>query len=70
MKLKQYFIPNLNQEGICNNNTIKNEKNDNSNLCYGSVFKCLKKEKNLLLVIPLDKILFVLLRVYYYRIMI
>ena len=42
-KLKNIFIPNLNQEGTCNNNTIKNEKNDNSNFCYG--IKCLEREK-------------------------
>ena len=66
-KVNIIFIPNLNQEGTCNNNTDNNKKNDNSYLCYGSVFKCLEKEKNRLLVIPLDKILFVLLRIYYYR---
>ena len=71
-KVKIIFIPNLNQKGICNNNNNgggenNNEINDNSNLCYGSVFKCLEKEEKRLLEIPLDKILFALIRVYYYR---
>jgi len=51
-----------------------NKKNDNqkkssynSHLCYGSVFSCLKKDKNRLIYIPRDKIMFAILRVYYYR---
>ena len=66
-KIKIIFIPNINEIDTSNKNTKKNEENNNSNLCYGSVFKCLEKEKKRLLIIPLDKVLFILLRVYYYR---
>ena len=66
-KKKIIFIANLDQKGTCNKNNNKNDEKDNSSLCYGSVFKCLEKEKKRILVIPLENILFVLLRVYYYR---
>jgi hypothetical protein len=65
---KIFFISNFEEKKICNIGKQKNELKDcNSKLCYGSVFQCLEKEKKRLLVIPIDKILFVLLRVYYYK---
>ena len=65
---KIFFISNFGEKKICNIGKQKNELKDcNSKLCYGSVFQCLEKEKKRLLVIPIDKILFVLLRVYYYK---
>ena len=58
---KIFFISNFPEKRIGNNEDSK------SKLCYGSVFPCLEKEKKRLLVFPMDKILFVLLRIYYYR---
>ena len=52
----------------CNKkNDENNEQDFNSNLCYGSVFPCQKKDKDKLIIIPADKIMFGLIRVYYYR---
>ena len=45
----------------------QNKKSYNSHLCYGSVFSCLQKDKNRLIYIPRDNIMFAILRVYYYR---
>ena len=51
-----------------NNCNKKNKKDDcNCHLCYGSVFSCLEKDKKRLIFIPKDKIMFVIIRVYYYR---
>ena len=64
-KNKIFFFPNLKEEKKCNKQSKENEYN--SNLCYGSVFQCLEKEEKRILVIPINKILFVLLRIYFYR---
>ncbi len=47
----------------------KCNKNDNTkgDLCYGSVFKCLKKDKKRFILIQKSKIMFVIKRVYFYR---
>ena len=62
-----FFSSNTKENGIkCNKNDI-NKNEYNPNLCYGSVFTCLEKDKKMLLLIPRYKIMFVLLRIYYYR---
>ena len=43
-------------------------KNDNSDLCYGSIFRYMEKEKNRLIYIPREKIVFAIRRVYYHRV--
>ena len=50
----------------CNKNNDIAQGND-SHLCYGSVFPCLKKDRKRNLFIPLDKIMFVIVRIYYHR---
>ena len=47
-------------------NKKNDNKNFNSNLCYGSVFSCLEKDKKRLIILPKDKIMFAIIRVYYY----
>ena len=52
----------------CNKkDTNKQDTSSSSNLCYGSMFESMKKEKNRLIVIPRDKIVFVIRRIYYHR---
>ena len=61
---------NIENEEKCNKKNKYNNKeknNHNSNLCYGSVFPCLKKDRKKFFVIPARKILFALCRIYYYR---
>ena len=61
------FFKSTNEEYEDNCNK-KNKKDDcNCHLCYGSVFSCLEKDKKRLIFIPKDKIMFVIIRVYYYR---
>ena len=45
----------------------KCNKKDNSDLCYGSVFRCLEKERKKYICIHINEIMFVIIRVYYYR---
>jgi hypothetical protein len=54
-------------EENCNKKNINRKEESNRNLCYGSVFPCLKKDRKRFVFIPVDKIMFVLIRVYYYR---
>ena len=57
-----------NEEKCNKKNKNNKEKEDyNCDLCYGSVFSCLKKDKKRLIFIPKDKIMFIIIRVYYYR---
>ena len=65
-----FFLSNNNEtDGKCNKKIDNQKKNSyNSHLCYGSVFSCLKKDKNRLIYIPRDNIMFAILRVYYYRV--
>ena len=51
----------------CNKNNNKDKSEYNCELCYGSVFKCLEKDRKRLIIIPKEKIMFIILRVYYYR---
>ena len=44
----------------CNND-------NNDDLCYGSVFSCLEKDRKRLISIPKDNVMFALKRIYYYR---
>ena len=62
------FFKSTNEENEekCNKNN-KEKEDYNCDLCYGSVFPCLKKDRNRLIFIPKDKIMFVIIRVYYYR---
>ena len=48
------------------NNNINNI-NSKNNLCYGSIFKCPKKDANKIIRIKLDDIRLVLSRIYFYR---
>ena len=41
---------------------------DNSDLCYGSTFPFLKKERNRIIFLPKEKIVFAIIRIYYQRI--
>ena len=60
------FSSNKEIEEKCNKK--ENDENQyNSHLCYGSVFSCLKKDKNKLLFIHGKEIMFALIRIYYYR---
>ena len=43
-------------------------RNDNSDLCYGSIFHYMEKEKNRLIYIPSKKIVFAIRRVYYHKV--
>jgi len=64
-----YFISkNSENDKKCNkNNTNTNKSEYNSHLCYGSVFSSLQKEDNKLIFISRNDIMFILLRIYYYR---
>ena len=64
-----FFLSNNDETDEKCNKKIENQiKNSyNSHLCYGSVFSCLQKDKNRLIYIPKDNIMFAILRVYYYR---
>ena len=62
-----FFSSNNKDDGEKCNKNIYNQNVYNSNLCYGSVFPCLEKDKKRLLFIPKHKIMFVLLRIYYFR---
>ena len=48
--------------------TNKCNKKDNSNLCYGSIFPSMEKENNRIIYLPRNKIIFAIIRVYYFRI--
>ena len=54
-------------EEKCNKKNINKKEESNRDLCYGSIFPCLKKDRKRFIFIPVDKIMFVLIRVYYYR---
>ena len=59
---KFYFLSNKDFGGeTCN-------KKDNSGLCYGSIFPFLEKEKNRIIFLPKEKIVFAIIRIYYQRI--
>ena len=56
-----YFLSDLEfSKDTCNN--------DNSNLCHGSVFPFMEKENNRLIYLPKEKIVFIIIRIYYFRI--
>jgi hypothetical protein len=63
------YFSSTNEENAekCNKKNNSNNKQYNCDLCYGSVFKCLKKDKNKIIFIPKNKIMFVIKRVYFYR---
>ena len=48
---------------LCN----KSQDNNKSSLCYGSIFKCLDKEKNRKLILNIKDIRMILKRIYYFR---
>ena len=52
---------------FCNRN-IKKDKKNGDLLCYGSVFKCPKREYNRKIIIKSSEILFVLIREYFHRV--
>ena len=70
-----YRLQNNEEEILCCNKgneeeiNIRNSNNINSknNLCYGSIFKCPKKDANKIIRIKLDDIRLVLSRIYFYR---
>ena len=51
----------------CNINNENDKIDNNNDLCYGSVFSCLEKDRKRLISIPKDNIMFVIKRIYYYR---
>ena len=62
IKFSFYFLSDLKfKNDKCN-------KKDDSNLCYGSIFPSLEKENNRVIYLPRNKIIFVLIRVYFFRI--
>ena len=44
-----------------------NKNNDEDNLCYGSLFRCLPKENNRIIKIKVQNIRMIIKRIYYYR---
>ena len=50
----------------CNKND-KNKNEYNPHLCYGSVFSCLNKDLKRIILFPKEKIIFIIMRIYYYR---
>ena len=66
-----YRLQNNEEENLCCNKESEeeNKKKDNikNNLCYGSIFKCPKKDANKKIKIELDDIRLVLSRIYFYR---
>ena len=70
-----YRLQNNEEEILCCNKgneeeiNIRNSNNINfkNNLCYGSIFKCPKKDANKIIRIKLDDIRLVLSRIYFYR---
>ena len=60
------FSSNSEKQEKCNKKNVNN-KDYNSHLCFGSVFSCLKKDKKNIIFIPKNKIVFILIRIYYYR---
>ena len=60
------FVPNNESTEKCNKKKVNN-KEYNSDLCFGSVFSCLNKDKKKIIFIPKNKIIFILIRIYYYR---
>ena len=63
-----YEIQN-NEKGIlfCNKENNEENKQKGNSLCYGSIFKCPKKDTNKKIKIILDDIRLVLSRIYFYR---
>ena len=51
----------------CNKINNNSKEAYNHDLCYGSVFPCLQKDRKRFIFIPLDKIMFAIIRIYYYR---
>ena len=60
------FLSNIENNEKCNKNKVNNTEY-NSDLCFGSVFSSLKKDKKKIISIQKKKIVFVLFRIYYYR---
>ena len=56
-----YFLSDINpRKETCN-------AKDNSELCHGSIFSSMKKENNRYIYLPKEKIIFVIIRIYYHR---
>jgi hypothetical protein len=69
-----FRLQNNEEEILCCNKGIEEENNSTNNkikgenqLCYGSIFKCPKKDANKKIKIELDDIRLVLSRIYFYR---
>ena len=57
----------IKEKGGNENKAVKCSKSNQDNLCYGSVFPCLEKDKKRIIFIPKNKIMFAIRRIYYYR---
>ena len=63
-----FSTSNKDYEEKCNKKDTNNKKKEyNHHLCYGSVFPCLNKDRKRFILIPKDKIMFAIRRVYYYK---
>ena len=59
-----YDLKNKNEKlSVCN----KSQQNDKNELCYGSVFKCQKKEEKRKIIISIKDIRLIIKRIYYFR---
>ena len=63
------FTCNKENMNIDSKNYFQKQKNEkNKNLCYGSIFRCPKKEYNKKIIIKSENIIFLLIREYFHRV--